>query len=225
MAEEHLIVVLQQSLFVLFRPRRQWMPYHDLTTVSVCPLQTKKTMNTLSWSYNSLCLSSSDQEDNEHLIVVLQQSLSVLFRSRRQWTPYCGHTTVSVCLLQTKKVMNALSWSYNSLCLSSSDQEGIGRLIVVLQQSLSVLFRLRRHWMPYRGLTTVSVCPLQTKKALNALLWSYNSLCLSSSDQEGNERLIVVLNSLCLSSSDQEGNECLIVVLQQSLSVLFRPRR
>ena len=181
-------------------------------------------MNALSWSYNSLYLSSSDQEGNECLIVVLQQSLSVFFRPRRHWTPYHGLTTVSVCPLQTKKAMNALLWSYNSLWLSSSDQEGIECLIVVLQQSLSVFFRPRRHWTPYRGLkqslsvlfrprrqwtpyrglTIVSVCPLQTKKALNTLFWSYNSLCLSS--------------------SDQEGNEYLIVVLRQSLSVLLRPR-
>ena len=180
------------------------MPYCCITTVSVCLLKTKKVMNALSWSYNSLCLSSSDQEGIERFIVVLQQSLSVFFRPRRHWTPYRGLTTVSVCPLQTKKAMNALSWSYDSLCLSSSDKEGNERLIVVIQQSLSVLFRQRRQWTPYRGLTTVSVCPLQTKKALNALSWSYNSLCLSSSDQE------------C--------NECLIVVLQQSLSVLFRPR-
>ena len=263
---EHLIVVLQQFLFVLFRPRRQWTPYCGLTTVSLCPLQTKKTMNTLLWSYNSLSLFSSDQEDNEHLIVVLQQFLFVLFRPRRQWTPYCGLTTVSVCSLQTKKTMNTLLWSYNSFCLSSSDQEDNEHLIVVLQQSLFVLFRPRRQWTPYCGLTTVSVCSLQTKKTMNTLLWSYNSFCLSSSDQEDNEHLIVFLqqslfvlfrprrqwtpycglttvsvcplqtkktmntllwsyNSFCLSSSDQEDNEHLIVFLQQSLFVLFRPRR
>ena len=176
------------------------MPYRGLTTVSVCPLQTKKALNALLWSYNSLCLSSSDQEGNERLIVVLnslclsssdqegneclivvlQQSLSVLFRSRRHWMPYCCITTVSVCLLKTKKVMNALSWSYNSLCLSSSGQVGIECLIIILQQSLSVFLRPRSQWTPYRGLTTVSVCPLQIKKALNALLLYYNSLCLSS---------------------------------------------
>ena len=77
-------VDLIEDLVVEYITELVSVPCCGLTTVSLCPLQTKKAMNTLLWSYNSHSLSSSDQEDNEHVIVVLQQSLFVLFRPRRQ---------------------------------------------------------------------------------------------------------------------------------------------